>query len=358
DSTVCLNLALEVARARNRLPLDVVFFDEEVLPPPTVEYVERVRQLPDVNMRWYALEHRCRNFCSREEPFWYNWDSEKKDLWVREMPKHAITNLTGYVRGMKVNQCNGLLFDPKEHGTVGFILGIRTDESIRRFQYLTQKKEENYITLYREKTQKGGLYKVHPIYDWTFNDVWTAPKLFGWDYNRTYDILEQAGVPRVHQRVHVPFGEMGSQVFHTYKTCFPEFWEKMLRRVPGVNTAARYFSTELYGWKDVPKKPDHMSYEEYLLHLLKKQPKDWQPKIAKRLRKEIQRHYRITSDPILYDVAHPETGLHWKYLIKIAMRGDIAGRRSARYHNTERTRKKYHEALLQWELEEDEKERY
>lgn len=40
DSTVCLQLALEVAKARNRLPLEVVFFDEEAMPPETIDYVE------------------------------------------------------------------------------------------------------------------------------------------------------------------------------------------------------------------------------------------------------------------------------------------------------------------------------
>ena len=42
DSTICLNLTLEVARQRNRLPLDVVHWDEEAIPYQTEEYVRRV----------------------------------------------------------------------------------------------------------------------------------------------------------------------------------------------------------------------------------------------------------------------------------------------------------------------------
>ena len=48
DSTACLNLALEVARERGALPLDVYFWDEEAIHPETIEYVQRVAALPDV----------------------------------------------------------------------------------------------------------------------------------------------------------------------------------------------------------------------------------------------------------------------------------------------------------------------
>ena len=40
DSTAVLNLALEVARERGKLPLEAVFFDEESIHPTTIEYVE------------------------------------------------------------------------------------------------------------------------------------------------------------------------------------------------------------------------------------------------------------------------------------------------------------------------------
>jgi predicted phosphoadenosine phosphosulfate sulfurtransferase len=39
DSTVCLNLTLQVAKERNKLPLEVYFFDEEAIPYETIDYV-------------------------------------------------------------------------------------------------------------------------------------------------------------------------------------------------------------------------------------------------------------------------------------------------------------------------------
>jgi len=50
DSTALLNCALVVAKEKNKLPLKAVFFDEEAIHPPTIEYVERIRQNPDIDL--------------------------------------------------------------------------------------------------------------------------------------------------------------------------------------------------------------------------------------------------------------------------------------------------------------------
>ena len=91
DSTAVLNATLEVARERGKLPLEVLFFDEEAIHPPTIEYVERVRQSPEINMKWYCLEIKHRNACSNEEPWWYNWEKGKEDKWVRPLPESIVT---------------------------------------------------------------------------------------------------------------------------------------------------------------------------------------------------------------------------------------------------------------------------
>jgi len=52
DSTAVLNCTIEVARKRNKLPVKAVFFDEEAIHPPTIEYVDRVS-------KWLILSHQC-----------------------------------------------------------------------------------------------------------------------------------------------------------------------------------------------------------------------------------------------------------------------------------------------------------
>ncbi|MCF8009632.1 MAG: phosphoadenosine phosphosulfate reductase family protein, partial [Halanaerobiales bacterium] len=74
DSTAVLNLAIKVAKERDRLPVKVIFFDEEAIPYHNVEYVERVRQLDEVDFKWCCLPLRFRNACSRKQPWWWPWN--------------------------------------------------------------------------------------------------------------------------------------------------------------------------------------------------------------------------------------------------------------------------------------------
>lgn len=327
DSTACLMLTLQVARERGRLPLDVVFWDEEAIPMQTEEYVRRVANWPDVNLTWYCLPVKHRNACSRKSPWWYPWAEEDRDKWVRPLPPEAVTTCPGFVRGMSIPDMNGLMYDPKMYGNVGFIMGIRAQESLVRLRAVTAKKEDNFIVKYTGDTDQGNFYKVYPIYDWRTEDVWTAPNLYGWDYNRAYDLLDKAGMTPSMQRVSPAYGEEPLQKLWSYSVCFPEVWDRMLSRVPGAATAARYALTELYSYGSRPEKPDDVTWEEYLTHYIRKFDPTSQKIIAERIKLEIRNHYRQTKDPILEQAPHPETGVSWKWLLMLAMRGDFKNRK-------------------------------
>src|SRR5438552_11064040 len=81
DSTVCLNLALQVARELGRFPLEAIFFDEEAVPPETIEYVDRVRQIRAIRLQWLCIPIQHRNACSRRSPWWYPWAPEDRAKW-------------------------------------------------------------------------------------------------------------------------------------------------------------------------------------------------------------------------------------------------------------------------------------
>ena len=227
DSTICLNLTLEVARQRNRLPLDVVHWDEEAIPYQTEEYVRRVAKEPDINLRWLCVPVIHRNACSRKEPYWYPWAEEVKDKWVRPLPPEAITkvkNYNGHLVGgrLSIPFMAPLLYPVEEYGRTACIMGIRADESLTRYRAVAQRTVENYIIHPKEEINlseavKGGVditrfptrklnksgkqkmlsnnvgnfYKVYPVYDWQTADVWTAPHKFNWDYNHAYDVMEK-----------------------------------------------------------------------------------------------------------------------------------------------------------------------
>ena len=337
DSTTVLNLVLEVATRKKRLPLEVLFYDEEAIPPDTIDYVRRIYNRPDIKMRWYCIPIKHRNACARSQPFWYTWNKDKKDLWVLPLPPEGLTELKNYTDGKygwgHMMDLDTLVWPVEDYGTVGQLMGIRAQESMTRLRAVIRRETNNYIIKsHPEHTpfpQNDNVWKVYPIYDWKTEDVWTAPRKFGWDYNITYDLFDKIGLTPLQQRLSAPYGEEPLQRFATYKQCWPEMWEKLIKRVPGANTAAIYSKTKLYGFGGVQQKPEDMTWHDFIKYIVEK----WDPKVRKtvagRVKTEINIHYSKTTDPIPDKDPHPLSGISWKHLVMLASRGDFKQRRQA-----------------------------
>jgi predicted phosphoadenosine phosphosulfate sulfurtransferase len=325
DSTAVLNVALEIAKEKGKLPLEVVFFDEEAIHPPTIDYVRRVSERDDINLKWYCLPVKHRNACSNEEPFWYCWNKEDEDKWVRPLPPEAITEHKMFKFGQSFQEFAPYLYD-KSEGKIAMLTGIRTQESLRRYQVIAKKKNDAFLNA---KSEKGrNQYRCFPIYDWSSEDVWTATSKFEWDYNRTYDIFDQT---RLHgkyltQRVCPPFGEEPLRGLWIYAECFPEMWHKMLGRVQGVSTAWRYANTELYS--NASAKPDELTYKAYLNVLIDSYDHDYKDEVKKNVNSYIRNHSKCTRQKIDEKINHPLSGVSWEWLCKVAIRGDFKGRQS------------------------------
>ena len=335
DSTACLNLVLDEAKERNVKKVRVFFFDEEAIPYQTEEYARRVSQQAAVDFQWLCIPVRHRNGCSRDEPWWFPWDPDKRDKWVRSLPVEAITKLNGFplrpADRLTIPETIGLLFDPEKDGSVGMVMGIRADESLTRTRaILSGRNRENvHIIPWTDgKAKNKNIFKVYPVYDWATSDIWTAPKTYGWDYNTGYDVMTASGIPYSRQRCAPPYGEEPMLGLYQFAECFPEIWGKMQSRVKGADTAARYARSVLYSFNSKPKKPDGMEWEEFIKQWVLKHPQPYAGIIAKRIKTEIQSHYKKTNDPIMQS-AHPLTGVSWEFLLLIAVRGDLKGRKQA-----------------------------
>lgn len=323
DSTACMQLALTVAREKGRLPLDVVTFDEECIPPETVEYLERVRQNPDIRFKWFCLPLKAGNACSRDSSDWFMWYEPDRDKWVRPLPEGAITELKGFRHGMTVPDCPELIFGP-ECGTVGLILGIRTQESLTRYQSIATKTGADCYTMKANAWQS----KVYPIYDWDVEDVWLAPAIHGWDYNRVYDTMAACGLNSTIARCSPTFGEQTNRRLWSYKVCWPELWAKMVDRVPGAATAARYANTELYGMGgNELGKPDDMTWQDATLSVLEQIKGAARVDVARGIHGCLKDHANslVRSNaprvPMPDEEPHPVTGWSWKILYGIASAG-------------------------------------
>jgi predicted phosphoadenosine phosphosulfate sulfurtransferase len=320
DSTVCLQMAIDSARKAGKLPLDVVTFDEEAIPPETVEYMTRIAQIKDINLRWMCVPIKHRNACSERQPDWFPWAEEDREKWVRPLPPLAITSIPGMVRGMAIPECTPLIYGP-EYGSVCVVMGIRCDESMSRYSAIARKKSSKnaYLSLFEGAKW---INKCYPIYDWHTNDVWKAPNVMGWDYNHAYDVMELAGITRHNQRCAPPFGEQPIRGLHQFKACWPELWGKMVDRVAGAATAARYANTELYGMTlKAASLPSGTSWREYTTDLIDGLSGDAKQEVAKAIKGLMVMHNNRTKDPIPDEEPHPISGFSWLMLCRIAKIG-------------------------------------
>lgn len=342
DSTVVLELCLEEAEARNRLPLRVAFYDEEAIPWQTVDYVARRAADPRIAMEWYCIQLPAGNACSFESMVWYPWDEMCPEKWVRPMPENAITShpiVDDIPIAERPSWADIAPLLLASGGSTAICLGIRADESLARFRQVSYKTEDNYLipaaTVKKAPDLRSGIrrrniagvMKALPIYDFTTEDVWTAPSLFGWDYNKSYDVMEMLGIRPNDQRVAPPYGTEPMRALWMFREGFPEIWDKMVARVPGANTAAMYGQTVLYGYGEKLEKPEGMTWPDFIHGLASRLKEPLKTDGIKTIHSLINQHFAKTDEPIMAKHAHPEGGVTWNSLSRIAMTGDHKGRK-------------------------------
>ena len=91
DSGLLLQLLLDFRdKYYPQKKIGVFHQDFEAQYSATTDYVEEVfaSLTHNVERYWVCLPMATRTALSSYEMYWYPWDNEKEDSWVREMPKH------------------------------------------------------------------------------------------------------------------------------------------------------------------------------------------------------------------------------------------------------------------------------
>jgi predicted phosphoadenosine phosphosulfate sulfurtransferase len=232
DSTCCVQLARIAAGITGYGPLDVVLRDEEIMFPGTYEYCERVAQLPDVNFHWVWSGQPIINAYNRSTPYWWVFDDYlKPSEWVRQPPAFAqrIPELT-------MDRVTIPSRFPAQDGKDTLaVIGLRISESRGRLYGLYS--AGGYVT----KPNPAGVRNCWPIYDWSDSDVWRAIRENGWDYCKAYDTLRRMGIPARRLRIAPPtMNAAGADVLKIAMQAWPQWFERVAVRCPGVRTGAMF----------------------------------------------------------------------------------------------------------------------
>lgn len=265
DSTAILWLAVEVARKLDRLPVKVMFLDQEAEWGETIKYMRHVMSMDEVEPVWIQVPMLISNATSQFEKFLKVWDPENEDGWMRPKEECSIKeNIFGTNRFYKMFKAIPRKLFP---GKTCFLAGVRTQESPRRYGGCTLVATYKHVT-YGKVLNKGLHYTFYPIYDWELKDVWKTIHDNDLRYNRIYDFMWQAGYSVQQMRVSSLHHETSVMQLFRLHELEGETWSKLTTRLNGVSTAGHmsfdnYFARELpraFGsWKE---------YRDYLVENL------------------------------------------------------------------------------------------
>jgi predicted phosphoadenosine phosphosulfate sulfurtransferase len=286
DSGVLLNLVVDFMK-KNKInkKIDVLFIDLECFYSQHIQYVEnQFNELKDyINVYWVALPLTTRNAVSTYEPYYIVWDSDKKDLWIRDLPINSINLDNNIFDFYKLNMTFEAFivkfaewYVKKKQSNVNCaLIGIRADESLNRFRAITNEKNKYKDICYSTKINNN-IYNLYPIYDWRVEDIWIANSKFKWLYNPIYDLFYKAGMNLSSMRICEPFGDDQRVSLNMYRVIEPEIWRKLLLRVEGVNYGNIYCKTRALGYQFITLPQNHTwkSYTKFLLNTLPKEIKE------------------------------------------------------------------------------------
>ena len=281
DSGVLLNMCIDYIRKNNlKIRLGVFHMDYEIQYKMTIDYVDRMLEANKDILDVYRvyIPFRVATCTSMYQSFWRPWEDNKKNIWVRSMPKKVMTKddfpfynttMWDYEFQMRFAQW---IHNKNDAVRTCCLIGIRTQESFNRWRCIYMSRKFQMYHKYKWTSKVGNdIYNAYPIYDWKTTDVWTANGKFQWDYNTLYDLYYRAGVNLERQRVASPFINEAQESLQLYRVLDPNTWGKMVGRVNGVNFTGMYGGTHAMGWQSV-KLPEGYTWREFMYFLLSTLP--------------------------------------------------------------------------------------
>jgi len=292
DSGVMLSLAYDYAVKTDQLhKLSFYYEDYEANYQFTHDYADRVfRDLKCEKKYWLCLPISAACSVSMYEPRWIPWDKDKKDIWVRQIPKydyviHEDNCPYTFHKGTKGFDARIQFAEwfSSVYGKTAVLIGIRAQESLtRRAIFTSQKRTMMFKNLNYSKIVNKLMTNFYPIYDWITEDIWICNSRFKYDYNKIYDLYYQAGLTIDQMRVASPFHLSGQDNLKLYRIIDPNNWGKMVGRVNGCNFGNIYGGTTAMGWRTMTK-PDHFTWKEYAEFLIKTLPEKTKKKLVMHL---------------------------------------------------------------------------
>ncbi len=297
DSTVILHLAIEVARKRNRLPIKVLFIDQEAEWQHNIDYVRRVMDMPEVEPMWFQMPIRIFNATSYNQEWLWCW--KEGDEWMREKEPDAIT-VNDYGTDRFADLFGAILRKDFKGIKTTYVAGVRTQESPARYSGLTNGITYKWLTYGRKHNNLH--YTLYPIYDWTTDDVWKAIHENDWDYTKVYDFMWQHGVAIKDMRISNLHHETAVHALYILQEIEPKTWNKLTKRLEGIDTTAKIDRKDSFTAKELPFMfSSWVEYRDFLLEKLVTNP-DFKERFKKKFERMEDTYFAMNNKDDMYRV--------------------------------------------------------
>jgi predicted phosphoadenosine phosphosulfate sulfurtransferase len=264
DSTATLNLCLQVAEEKKRLPLKVLFIDQEAEWQGTIDYVTNVMTDPRVIPLWFQMPMVITNNASSYNRYSYCWDEKEKDNWIHD--KHPLSiKENNYGTDRFHDLFNKIVEIEFKDIKTCLIAGVRTEEAPKRFVALTHVITYKYITYGTVLNKKYQHYTFYPLYDWSYTDIWKYIYENKIIYNKVYDGMYQHGVKINNMRISNLHHETAIQVLLLVQKIEPKTWNKVSSRIDGASSIKHIKLNSFTCPKDLPYM--FTDWQEYANHL-------------------------------------------------------------------------------------------
>lgn len=243
DSTAVLLLAKEVHEERGLGPVKVIFRDEEMVSPVTIEYVERVRNYDWVDMEWYCLPYPAEVWVlgKRETTLLWSEKRRQEGRLVRDIPSWAITaHDFGLDHTRSLPDQTDVYTMRGKVGNVAFLTGVRASESMVRYRSIVQKLHENYIVTPYKLRKSIPLKFAKVIYDWNTDDVFKfISEEHGAEYCEYYDLAALTGS---NTRIGIPLHSVAIRRIGDVVETEPQFYDRLYECFPHIDAQRRWWS--------------------------------------------------------------------------------------------------------------------
>jgi len=293
DSTVLLNLTIQVATEMGRLPVKAMFLDQECEWECVIEFMRRTAKRDEVEFSWLQVPTNMFNASSEIMAWNRAWEEDAEDKWVRPKEPDSIhENVYKEYRFDDLFEGHRRYHHPNEPCVS--LAGVRVEESPARKMGLTSYPTYKHLTWGAKKDVKRGHYVMYPLYDWSYTDIWKAIHDGGWDYCRLYDLEYKYGQNARDMRVSNVHHETALQNVMFLQEFEPKTFNRITKRLSGLHAAATIGMRYIRPPRELPFMfSDWREYRDHLLHNLI-QDED----IRERMRTQFEKHDHIFDEEI------------------------------------------------------------